>query len=70
MSKTVCIPELFGTDVFNESTMKQYLSADAYGAWKHCIENDNPLTLDVANEIAEAMKLWATEKGNTNFNIL
>ena len=67
MSKTVCIPELFGTDVFNESTMKQYLSADAYGAWKHCIENDNPLTLDVANEIAEAMKLWATEKGATHY---
>ncbi|MBR4864682.1 MAG: glutamine synthetase III [Oscillospiraceae bacterium] len=67
MSKPVCIPELFGTDVFNESTMKQYLSAEAYGAWKHCIENDNPLTLDVANEIAEAMKLWATEKGATHY---
>lgn len=41
MSHTVCVPDLFGTDVFNESTMKQYLSAEAYGAWKHCIENDN-----------------------------
>ena len=67
MSHTVCVPDLFGTDVFNESTMKQYLSAEAYGAWKHCIENDNPLTLDVANEIAEAMKLWATEKGATHY---
>jgi len=67
MSEYISVPELFGTDVFNESTMKERLNEKTYEAWKHCIENDNPLTLDVANEIAEAMKLWATEKGATHY---
>ena len=67
MQDFVNIPEIFGSDVFNESTMKQRLSGDIYNAWKHCIENNVALPLDVANEIAEAMKLWATEKGATHY---
>ena len=67
MNEVICIPELFGSDVFNESTMKQRLSPCIYSAWKQCIENGTPLQLDVANEIAEAMKNWATEKGATHY---
>ena len=67
MSSFVQIPEIFGIDSFNESTMKQRLSADVYNAWKKCIQNGTPLQLDVANEIAEAMKNWATEKGATHY---
>ena len=67
MGDLINIPEIFGSDVFNESTMKQRLSGEIYNAWKHCIENNIALPLDVANEIAEAMKLWATEKGATHY---
>ena len=67
MEKAICVPEIFGSDVFNESTMQERLSAEVYGGWKHCIENGLPLPLDVANEIAEAMKLWAIEKGATHY---
>ena len=67
MSEIMNVPELFGSDVFNEATMKQRLSPEIYGAWKHCIEAGSPLPLTVANEIAEAMKNWATEKGATHF---
>ena len=67
MSETVRIPELFGSDVFNEATMKEYLAPATYNAWKQCISDDLPLQLDVANEIAEAMKKWATEKGATHY---
>ena len=67
MSDIVSVPEIFGTDVFNEATMKERITPDIYTAWKNCIENDTPLQLDVANEIAEAMKIWAIEKGATHY---
>ena len=67
MSNFVNIPEIFGSDVFNEATMQQRLSPEVYNAWKKCIENGTPLELPVANEIAEAMKNWATEKGATHY---
>ena len=61
------VPEIFGSDVFNEAVMKQRLEPDVYCAWKSCIQEGKPLELPVANAIAEAMKQWATEKGATHF---
>ena len=62
MNSYINVPEIFGSDVFNESTMKMRLSPDIYNGWKQCIENGTSLPLDVANAIAEAMKDWAIEK--------
>ena len=56
MSSTLNVPEIFGSDVFNESVMKERLRPEIFNAWKQCIENSTPLELSVANEIAEAMK--------------
>ena len=67
MNEILNIPEIFGSDVFNEATMKQWLSPEVYCAWKHCIDTTTPLPLDVANEIAEAMKAWAVGKGATHY---
>ena len=67
MSDIINIPEIFGSDVFNESTMQKWLSPEIYTAWKGCISSGTPLPLSVANEIAEAMKNWATQKGATHF---
>ncbi len=67
MNSILNVPEIFGTDVFNEATMKQRLSSEIYDAWKQCIQTGSSLPLNVANEIAEAMKLWATEKGATHY---
>ena len=67
MSEIVSIPEVFGCDVFNEVTMKQRLDSKTYHAWKACIDNGTPLELAVANDIAEAMKIWALEKGATHY---
>ncbi len=61
------IPELFGSDVFNEAAMKQRLPEQVFNAWKTCVTTGSQLPLDVANEIAEAMKVWATEKGATHY---
>jgi len=67
MSYNINVPEIFGSDSFNESTMQQRLSPDIYQAWKRCIENCAPLQLNVANAIAEAMKDWAIERGATHY---
>ena len=67
MSPILNVPEIFGSDVFNEATMKQRLLPEVYCAWKQCIQTGSSLPLDVANEIAEAMKIWATEKGATHY---
>jgi len=67
MSEIINVPEIFGTDVFNEATMKQRLAPEVYSAWKRCISTGSSLPLDVANAIAEAMKDWAIEKGATHY---
>ena len=67
MSEIINVPEIFGSDVFNEATMQQRLSSEVYTAWKQCIATATPLPLSVANEIADAMKNWATEKGATHY---
>ena len=67
MSTPTRLPELFGSMVFNEDTMQQRLSPASYAAWKKCITEGTSLDISIANEIAEAMKQWATEKGCTHF---
>ncbi|MFR3180897.1 glutamine synthetase III [Dysosmobacter welbionis] len=67
MCETKKLPELFGSLVFNEGTMKERLSSASYSAWKKCVTEGTPLDLSTANEIAEAMKQWAVEKGTTHF---
>ncbi len=61
------VPELFGSDVFHPAVMQQRLKPEIYTSWKQSIEYAVPLSLAVANEIAEAMKQWAMEKGATHY---
>ena len=61
------LPELFGSQVFNEVTMKERLSDACYQAWKRCVTDGAPLELATANEIAGAMKTWAVEQGCTHY---
>ena len=67
MSHIINVPEIFGSDVFNEATMRERLEPETYNAWKQCICTGSALPLEVANKIAEAMKLWATQKGATHY---
>ena len=61
------IPELFGSNVFNEAAMQQYVSGSAFQTWKNCLANGSTLPLDVANDIADGMKIWALEHGATHY---
>ena len=66
MSEFVSVPEIFGIDVFNTATMRQYLAPDVFAAWEQCVNTSRPLELETANAIAEAMKAWALQKGATH----
>ena len=61
------VPEYFGSDVFNESVMKERLPKATYKALKKPIDNGDPLDIEVANIVANAMKDWAVEKGCTHY---
>ena len=67
MSEATRIPELFGSLVFNESAMEQYVPQSAMEIWRQCLQSRKPLPLSAANDIADAMKTWALERGATHF---
>lgn len=62
------LPEIFGSLVFNQSVMKEKLPSDTYKALKHTMDEGTPLNLEVANQVAEAMKNWAISKGATHYS--
>ena len=61
------VPEIFGSMVFNEDAMKQRLSSTCYKAWKKCVADGTPLSLEMAHEMAGVMRDWAIEKGATHY---
>lgn len=61
------VPEIFGSLVFNDNTMREMLPKYTYGEFKRIIAEGLPLELEMANIIAHSMKLWAIEKGATHF---
>ena len=61
------ITTIFGSEVFNESVMKERLPKETYNALKRTIRRGAPLDITLANPIATAMKDWALEKGATHF---
>ncbi len=61
------ICKLFGSMVFNNATMKARLPEDTYEHVKKTKEEGVPLTREVADVVANAMKDWAIEKGVTHY---
>lgn len=65
--QTNVIQDVFGSKVFNDDVMQEYLPKKTYAALKSTIENGEELTPDVANVIAHAMKEWALSNGATHY---
>ena len=61
------VPEIFGSMVFDDATMKVKLPKETYKAVKKTIEDGKSLDISVANIVAQAMKDWAVEKGATHY---
>jgi glutamine synthetase len=61
------LTEIFGSNVFNEATMKECLPKATYKALKKTLDLGTPLDPTVAEVVANAMKDWAVDKGATHF---
>src|SRR5919106_6701894 len=57
----------FGANVFSPAVQKERLSKDTYGRLKATLEHGEALDPTLADEIAQAMKEWALERGATHF---
>ena len=57
----------FGSLVFSDSDMRERLPKPTYKELTRVIKEGVPIDLDIANEVAHAMKEWALERGATHF---
>lgn len=67
MSDTSDYSKCFAEDVFTIKTMRNYLSVKAYQSLVDTIHRRSSLNPDIADEVADAMKTWAVERGATHF---
>lgn len=57
----------FGTNVFNESELRQYLNKEAFSKITEAIISGSKIDRVLADQIAAAMKNWALSKGATHY---
>lgn len=57
----------YGSYTFNDDVMKKRLNKNTYEAFHKSLDNKEPLSKEIAQEIAECMKEWAIELGATHF---
>lgn len=58
---------LFGTNVFNDERMIQYLTKDALESVKGAIFSGSKIDRKIADQVAESMKTWAISMGATHY---
>ncbi|MEG2809463.1 MAG: glutamine synthetase III, partial [Akkermansia sp.] len=61
------ITEIYGEDVFNLQSMRNYLPKNVYKKLVSTIRSGEKLDSDIANDVAHAMKQWALEKGASHY---
>lgn len=61
------MPELFGSMVFSDRVMKRALPHETYKLFRQRLLDGTPLTREIADPMATAMKDWAVKKGATHY---
>jgi len=61
------LAELFGTNVFNDVSMKEYLSEEAYDKVLEARYKGTSIDRRIADQVATSMKSWAMNKGATHY---
>ena len=61
------VADYFGSLVFNDKMMREYLPKETYKALKETIKEGKDLDSNIANVVAHAMKEWALSKGVTHY---
>ena len=59
--------EYFGENVFDQKTIRHYLSEELRQKLKECVDQGAALDRRVAGSVANVMKTWAIEKGVTHY---
>ncbi|VXC16576.1 Glutamine synthetase [Flavobacterium sp. 9AF] len=59
--------KIFGSNVFNDKAMRQFLTPEAYKAVKNAIQNGAKIDRIIADQIAMGMKEWALSKDVTHY---
>ena len=59
--------DYFASNVFTKDTMRSYLSGEAYKKVKAAMDKGEKIDRGVADEVAMAMKAWATQKEVTHY---
>ncbi len=69
MSETNTKPltEIYGENAFSLRVMRNYLSDTSFESLSKTIRMGSALDASIADEVADAMKTWALEKGATHF---
>ena len=57
------VTDYFGSLVFNDSVMREKLPKDIYKTLRQTVSEGRDIDLNVANSVANAMKVWALEHG-------
>lgn len=65
-SKT-SVSSYYASAVFTNETMRRYLSREDYKLLRYHIRNRLPIALELAEQVASAMKIWALEHGATHY---
>lgn len=61
------VTKIYGENVFNETVMEARLPKAVFKKLKETIETMAPLSEEIADTVANAMKDWAIEKGVTHY---
>jgi len=61
------VSSYFGENTFSIETMRKHISKSTFAAFKDWMSEGKTITLEQANEIADAMKEWAIAKGATYY---
>ncbi|MFC1467241.1 glutamine synthetase III [Verrucomicrobiota bacterium] len=59
--------EAFGENVFSLKVMRNYVSKEAYDKLVETVNTGSALDMSIADEVADAMKTWAMERGATHY---
>lgn len=58
---------IFGSNVFNDKAMRQFLTPDAYQAVRNAMQHGTKIDRKIADYVAMGMKEWALSKGVTHY---
>ena len=59
--------DIFGTNVFNNAAMRQFLTKDSFKSVQDAVINGSKINRAIADHISTGMKEWAIAKGATHY---